>query len=78
MKTYFEEVLFNEDTEEEYVGIVDENGDEVSDYYGFKEGDKLVLLKMPFDKDGRHATGEAVFEGCQFGIPQWRTCYEGD
>lgn len=76
--TFYEEVLFDEETEEEYVGIVDENGDEVSDYRGFKEGDTLVLLKMPFDKDGRHATGEAVYEGIRFGIPQWRNLYEGD
>lgn len=75
MITYYEAILYTEDGDE-YLGIVDGDGDEVSDYYGFKEGDKLVLLHMPYDLDGHHATGEAVYEGVYNGIPQWRNLYE--
>ena len=79
MKTYYEVILYTEDGSE-YSGIVDTDGVEVPDYKGFEEGDKLVLLHMPYDLDGRHATGEAVFEGIRDrdGYPQWRNIYEGD
>ena len=55
----------------------------VPDDIQFEIGDELLLLNMPFDRDGRHATGVAVFDGYDtlsngFRYPQWRLVYEGD
>ena len=42
----------------------------------FREGDILELAEMPFDKDGRHATGYAVWGKSAGGNWYWRDEYE--
>lgn len=79
---YYEELRNNENGDE-YVAIVNEAGDEVTDDTVFGADDELVLLTMPFDKDGRHATGIAIFGGYArtesgFEYPNWSPQYEGD
>lgn len=79
MKKYFEERRIENRDE---IIIVDEDGNIVSDAV-FQMGDELVLLEMPFDKDGRHATGIADFAGYKilengFWYPDWTPRYEGD
>ena len=41
--------------------------------YVYNEGDILYLLKMPFDHDGHHATGRAIWKR-----GSWVTEYEED
>lgn len=59
MTRYYEDYCFDQETGEEYVGIFNWDTDEEVDYPNWtpEDGDLLRLLNMPFDKDGRHATG---------------------
>ena len=54
---------------EENGRIYNDRGEEV--YDGFQEGDLLIRETMPYDHNGRHATGEAEYVG-----EKWWNTYE--
>ena len=54
---------------EENGRIYNDRGEEV--YDGFQEGDLLIRETMPYDHNGRHATGEAEYVG-----GKWWNTYE--
>ena len=49
--------------------IYNNRGEEV--YDGFQEGDLLIRESMPYDHNGRHATGHA-----EYGGGKWWNTYE--
>lgn len=48
----------------------------VENWHRFSEGDRLMLREMPFDKDGHHSTGFAVFNQTSDGSLIWMNEYE--
>ena len=61
---------------EEVPKIYCEEADEYADPTQFKEGDILMLAEMPFDKDGHHATGYAIWQKAAAGNYCWQNEYE--
>lgn len=57
--------------------IFDKDGSHVADDQ-FREGDILDLVEMPFDKDGRHASGYAIWKQSAAGNYCWINEYEED
>lgn len=49
---------------------------EYADPTQFKDGDILMLAEMPFDKDGHHATGYAIWQKAAAGNYCWQNEYE--
>lgn len=62
--TFYEEKIMNPETEQEEVIITygsEKDWAEVENDHEFQDWDVLVLIEMPFNSCGRHATGDAIF-----------------
>lgn len=73
---FFEDVVYDPIHSEKYIGIFHAGtGVEVEYETEFVDGDRLRLLETPFDKNGYHATGWAVYDSLYPYAP-WRDEYE--
>ena len=74
---YYEEYYEQIDVDRwsDKTSIFDGDGNHVSDDQ-FREGDILELAEMPFDKDGHHATGYAIWWQSAAGNYCWINEYE--
>lgn len=74
----FYEVERYDENGELIIVIEDEDGNEISN---FKDGDVLILLKMPYDlfdhnNQWHHATGRAIWSSTRYVCGGWVVEYE--